>query len=186
MPPSAETSVPSGPTIASLADELLSTSTLRIAVTTILVAATMALAIRIASPTRMMTAFDTELRYVEQIYETAIGLETSRLTSPTSTDMNLAWRLISLEDRAANIRTQILRYSRSSHLGWWWSQIRGCCTGHSLEVWRCSQELVVLRGVIELSNQEARDRFNTEVARINSPVIQLALRQRYETPATSR
>ncbi|KAJ7901493.1 hypothetical protein B0H13DRAFT_1882917 [Mycena leptocephala] len=179
MAPYVQPPMPTFGTLASVAGEMVPGSLLRTTTTIMLIAVTLAIAIHAASPTRMIAVLDSRLQVVEQIYEQAMTMDPLRLISSAPTDNALARRLIELQDTAASLRTQTLRYRTSSVCWWWWDEICACCKGHSLVIWRCSQELTALHNAIQLRNEETRGRFYAEVASFGSPVIQLALRHRF-------
>ncbi|KAJ7800208.1 hypothetical protein B0H13DRAFT_1932722 [Mycena leptocephala] len=105
--------------------------------------------VRFVFPSRMIRSLDTALDDVERLYFDSF--EKHRFNRPSlesKADVDLATRLINLEERADQLRIQTLFHGTFFVQ---WGELWGVCSGHSFAIWRCTRQVQCLGNEMQAS-----------------------------------
>ncbi|KAJ6550046.1 hypothetical protein B0H19DRAFT_1073938 [Mycena capillaripes] len=174
--------IPTVQNVVAISTQFFPSSMLRTIAAITVVFAALTCIVQAICPTCRAAVVADRLSVAQQSFNDVITGDRFRLVEPAKAE-DFARRLRALEDIAEKLRTETLEYGGSSVWRRWWKEFCGCCSGRSLALWRCGRDLARLHHLIEAERQAGRNRFNAEVARVNSPLIELALRQAYAKPS---
>ncbi|KAJ7677925.1 hypothetical protein DFH06DRAFT_1422249 [Mycena polygramma] len=130
--------------------------------------------LRAAFPTQLMKSLNASLLATEQLYFDTF--ETHLFNESSKADMDLAARLLVLEDNAAKLRLQTLFHGTFFVQ---WGELWGICTGQSFAIWRCTRKIQCLGSEMQMRHQEKLHELHKVLTAGASPTWKLTMRQRY-------
>ncbi|KAJ7489153.1 hypothetical protein FB451DRAFT_1223890 [Mycena latifolia] len=135
--------------------------------------------LRLALPSRMIRSLEKSLYDVERFfYYTFETPGFNRGISGPKTDIDLAERLVVLQNKADQLRMQTLFHGTFLVQ---WGDLWGLFMGHSFAIWRCNRKVQCLGNEMQMRQQKRLLEINTELAIGTSPALQLTMRQRCGT-----